>query len=160
MTTPPPVSEERLSGGPCEVPLHEQLESIPKDARLTWTDLDGVKATHFVPIGMLAHRAAATIAALRKEVDGLLQLQQDGWQLVCESSLARVTKERDELRRDALRYRWLRYGDNDEQVLRVYDSTQNKHRAFDSRHDGCFLPRMTQLDEAIDVAMPTSVPHE
>jgi len=49
----------------CEVPLEEQLLSIPKDARLVWTELDGLKATHFVPIGILAHKAATALLALR-----------------------------------------------------------------------------------------------
>lgn len=42
----------------CEVPLIEQLRDIPKDARLIWTESDGLQATHCVPIGNLAHEAA------------------------------------------------------------------------------------------------------
>ncbi len=47
-----------MSELPCAVPLTELLRRIPKDARLTWKDADGVKAWHSVPIGRYAHEAA------------------------------------------------------------------------------------------------------
>lgn len=53
------------------------------------------------------------------------------------------------LEADARRYQWLRYGDNDEVVLMVYDG---KVRRFDHRFDNAWLPRNEKLDAAIDVA--------
>jgi hypothetical protein len=70
------------------------------------------------------------------------------------SHLAAVTRERDEARADAGRYRWLRYGDNDELVLRVFgedDSTPS--RPFDPAKDYCYLPRDKRLDTAIDAQL-------
>lgn len=60
-----------------------------------------------------------------------------------------------EVERDAARYRWLRHGDHDEIVLRVYEpGTGGHHRPFDWRLDGVWLLRNEQLDAAIDSAMP------
>jgi hypothetical protein len=53
------------SGGPCAVPLDELLQRVPPDARYTYTEPDGVKATHFIPIGRYAHEAVALLADLR-----------------------------------------------------------------------------------------------
>lgn len=41
-----------------EVPLHELLRQVPKDARLKVTDSF---STHFYPVGLLCHRAAVII---------------------------------------------------------------------------------------------------
>lgn len=60
-----------VSGGPCAVPLVELLRTLPVDARHTWTDSDGVKATHWMPIGRYAHEAADCIDALKAERDEL-----------------------------------------------------------------------------------------
>ena len=47
---------------------------------------------------------------------------------------------------DAARYQWLRHGDNDETVLQKY-----KESVFDA--PTMYLPRLSQLDKAIDAAM-------
>lgn len=56
------------------------------------------------------------------------------------------------LRNDAARYRWLRHGDNDEEVLMTV-VPGGKARKFDHRYDGFYLPRAALLDEAIDAEM-------
>jgi hypothetical protein len=48
------------------------------------------------------------------------------------------------LAKDAARYQWLRYGDNDERVLRLY---LHKHTP------PMFLPRGQTLDDEIDTAI-------
>ena len=53
----------------CEVPLVEQLRSIPKDYRtcraIQWSD-DGRETGHqFIPVGFMMHRAADEIDRLR-----------------------------------------------------------------------------------------------
>lgn len=59
------------------------------------------------------------------------------------------------LRLDAARYRWLRHGDHDEEVLMVMDLSVPgaQPRKFDHRYDGFYLPRAALLDAAIDAAM-------
>ena len=47
----------------------------------------------------------------------------------------------DELYKDAKRYRWLRHGDNDDLVLKHYQSGEK------------YLPRNEALDKAIDAAI-------
>jgi hypothetical protein len=51
---------ERVAAGP----LVELLEAIPADARLVWTEPDGLKATHHVPVGRYAREAAALLRSL------------------------------------------------------------------------------------------------
>lgn len=53
---------------------------------------------------------------------------------------------------DARRYRWLRHGDNDERVLRIWVGP-GKHRDFDSGVDGFWLLREQHLDAAIDAQL-------
>ena len=48
----------------CEVPLVEQLERVPKDARLVIDDADGM-GTRFIPVGRMCHEAAT---ALRTQI--------------------------------------------------------------------------------------------
>jgi formylmethanofuran dehydrogenase subunit E len=43
-----------------EVPLVEQLESVPKDARLVIDDADGM-GTRFIPVGRMCHDAAKSL---------------------------------------------------------------------------------------------------
>ena len=57
--------------------------------------------------------------------------------------LARVTAERDALRKDAERYRLLRHGDNDEKVLCRGPVAM----------DYWYLLRVEKLDAAIDAAL-------
>lgn len=57
--------------GARETPVQDLLRAIPKDQRLSWTDADGVKATHFCPIGTLAHKAATQIDALQSRIAAL-----------------------------------------------------------------------------------------
>ena len=45
-----------------QVPLVEQLESVPRDARLCIDDADGM-GTHYFPIGNMCHEAAKAIRA-------------------------------------------------------------------------------------------------
>lgn len=58
----------------------------------------------------------------------------------------RLERENAELRRDAERYRWLRHGDNDEDmvVLRQHDGDSDAY---------AYLLRNDRLDQAIDAAM-------
>ena len=53
-----------------EVPLDEQLRSIPRDTRLGWDEGPGglYRSTRWVPVGLVAHRAADELAALRARV--------------------------------------------------------------------------------------------
>lgn len=56
----------------CEVPLVEQLRSVPEDYRtvraIQWAD-DGRETGHqFIPVGFLMHRAAAEIERLQHDV--------------------------------------------------------------------------------------------
>lgn len=55
----------------CAVPLIELLDRIPANAVLRWTDLDGLKASHSMPIGKYAHEAAAAIRAQQKTITEL-----------------------------------------------------------------------------------------
>ena len=78
---------------PCAVPVEEQLERIPADAVLQWVEPDGLKAWHHVPIGRLAHEAAAAIRELRMEVDSFAeQRRRDTY------ALLKLEAERDALR--------------------------------------------------------------
>ncbi len=47
---------------------------------------------------------------------------------------------------DAMRYRWLRHGDNDEKVLKTYTSPSEPGEPT------MFLPRNDELDRLIDAA--------
>lgn len=47
---------------------------------------------------------------------------------------------------DAMRYRWLRHGDNDEKVLKTYTSRPSEPGPT------MFLPRNDELDRLIDAA--------
>jgi len=62
---------------PCAVPVEEQLERIPADAVLQWVEPDGLKAWHHVPIGRLAHEAAAAIREQAQEIARLIKLRDD-----------------------------------------------------------------------------------
>ena len=44
------------------VPLHEQLASVPRDARLIIDDPDG-RGTRFIPVGRMCHEAAEALRA-------------------------------------------------------------------------------------------------
>jgi hypothetical protein len=59
------------------VPLTELLRQIPHAQRLEWTEPDGLKATHFVPVGRYAHEAAAEIVRLTKETNALRRVLGD-----------------------------------------------------------------------------------
>ena len=80
---------------PKEVPLEEQLRSIPRDTRLGWDEGPGglYRSTRWVPVGLVAHRAADELDALRAERDGLLQAVKDWnsrWADDCTALRARV----------------------------------------------------------------------
>lgn len=111
MTTPPPVSEERMR----ELVEHNNLLA---DDRKTSRGADSVLGEQYRHAAMAMTEliaARTTIAALRKEVATLhgdlniARLQRDA--KLC-SECPRVA-EVDELRRDALRYRWLRHAGAD-----------------------------------------------
>lgn len=55
---------------------------------------------------------------------------------------------------DAMRYRWLRHGDNDEKVLKTYTSRPSK-----PGEPTMFLPRNDELDRLIDAARAALAPH-
>lgn len=65
-----------------EVPLVELLQRVPVDARLIWEESDGLQATHFVPIGSLAHKAAQALTDLREALQRIAEgnLGQAPWQ--------------------------------------------------------------------------------
>jgi hypothetical protein len=54
---------------------------------------------------------------------------------------------------DAMRYRWLRHGDNDEKVLKTYTS-----RLSEPGEPTMFLPRNDELDRLIDAARAARAP--
>ena len=54
---------------------------------------------------------------------------------------------------DAMRYRWLRHGDNDEKVLKTYTS-----RPSEPGEPTMFLPRNDELDRLIDAARAARAP--
>mgnify|MGYP003344411561 CR=1 FL=1 len=49
-----------------EVPLVEQLERVPKDARLVIDDADGM-GTRFIPVGRMCHEAATALRQTQGE---------------------------------------------------------------------------------------------
>lgn len=60
-------------GGPCEVPLTEQLRSVPKDFRtsraIQWSE-DGRETGHqYIPVGFMMHRAADEIEKLQHDLE-------------------------------------------------------------------------------------------
>ena len=67
------------------------------------------------------------------------------------AELAAKTAEVERLRKDAERYRWLRHGDNDELVLVTYE----RHTEMTPP---CYLPRIEELDAAIDAAIAAQEP--
>ena len=58
-----------------QVPLVEQLESVPQDARLCIDDADGM-GTHYFPIGNMCHEAAKAIRAKLSEPEPEMSLSQ------------------------------------------------------------------------------------
>ena len=48
------------------VPLHEQLASVPRDARLIIDDADGM-GTRFIPVGRMCHEAAEALQLAQPE---------------------------------------------------------------------------------------------
>lgn len=65
------------------------------------------------------------------------------------AELRRLHAENEALRKDAERYRWLRHGDNDEEVLRFHDWATEV--CVDP--PPMYLPRLERLDRLIDEAM-------
>ena len=61
-----------------------------------------------------------------------------------------ITEIDDSIVLDAMRYRWLRHGDNDEKVLKTYTSRPSK-----PGEPSMFLPRNGELDRLIDTARAT-----
>ena len=58
-----------------QVPLVEQLESVPQDARLCIDDADGM-GTHYFPIGYICHEAAKALRAKLSEPETPYQIGQ------------------------------------------------------------------------------------
>jgi len=54
-----------MSNKPYAVPLHEQLASVPRDARLIIDDANGM-GTRFIPVGRYCHEAANVLRVLVK----------------------------------------------------------------------------------------------
>ena len=65
------------------------------------------------------------------------------------------TQAADSVLEDAMRYRWLRHGDNDEKVLKTYTS-----RPSEPGEPTMFLPRNGELDRLIDAARAAQETHE
>ena len=63
--------------------------------------------------------------------------------------LRRLEAECEQLRADAARYRWLRQGDNDEQVMRFHEWATEV--CVDP--PPMYLPRLERLDRYIDAAI-------
>ena len=56
------TNDEKLMQQAYAVPLVEQLEAVPKNARLWIDDEDGI-GTHHFPIGRMCHEAAEALRA-------------------------------------------------------------------------------------------------
>jgi len=69
--------------------------------------------------------------------------------LAADDERRELRAERDALRADAERYRWLRQGDNDEQVMRFHEWATEV--CVDPTP--MYLPRLERLDKLIDAAM-------
>jgi hypothetical protein len=82
----------------------------------------------------------ASLASSRGPKDSAL-LWQDGLE-----HLKRLTAENEALRADAERYRWLRHGDNDDEIIICLGGTS------------AYLPRNSALNSAIDKAMAKEQP--
>ena len=54
------MTDRELMQQTCAVPLHEQLASVPENARLVIDDPDGM-GTRFIPVGRLCREAAAAL---------------------------------------------------------------------------------------------------
>jgi hypothetical protein len=63
-TTTETVNEEHRCAA---VPLVELLARVPETARHIYTEPDGLKATHFIPVGRYCREAAARIAELERD---------------------------------------------------------------------------------------------
>jgi hypothetical protein len=55
-----------------------------------------------------------------------------------------------EMVKNDARYRWLRHGDNDQLVMRIYDEEGKATRNLDLKTDECWMLGRDQLDAAID----------
>ena len=113
---------------PCEVPLIEQLRSIPKEYRtvraIQWSD-DGRETGHqFIPVGIMMHRAA----------DEIERLSGPKSEPVCDELCVMHIQ-------DAERYRWLRDSPSDGPGLVKADLIYLQHK------------HGRELDDAIDAAM-------
>jgi hypothetical protein len=120
------------------VPLVELLEAIPADARLVWTEPDGLKATHYVPVGKYAHEAAELLRALANDLSRARDAIAN-----CVVDRERLADERGSLAKDAERYRYIRAHSICGPGTHNYDPTQWKVGD----------PRPETMDAHIDAAI-------
>jgi hypothetical protein len=93
------------------------------------------------------------LAEMRAEVERLetrAELEEQAHVCAAEERdhLQAVVKD---LRADAMRYRWLRHGDNDERILCSNPFAEDDEPSM-------FLPRNAELDDAIDAAQSGTLP--
>jgi hypothetical protein len=79
-----------------QVPLVEQLESVPADARLVIDDADGM-GTRYIPVGRMCHDAAKTIRAAIEQAE---KMEPVAWQWL------NTAHYRKKLPKDAERGAW------------------------------------------------------
>ena len=60
-----------------EVPLHELLAGVPRNARLVIDDPDGM-GTQFIPVGRYCHEAAEVIRARLAQPEPVIQARKEG----------------------------------------------------------------------------------
>ena len=76
-----------------EVPLVEQLESVPNNARLVIDDADGM-GTRFIPVGRMCHEAATALRrALEQQPAAWIGLDASDWNDIAYSSEFRAGAE-------------------------------------------------------------------
>ena len=78
---------------PCEVPLIEQLRSVPKNymmcAPIQWDEAGNETGHRFIPVGLMMHRAAEELAELESPQEGHCN-SCDTWRL-CELHMKCLT---------------------------------------------------------------------
>jgi hypothetical protein len=91
-TTTETVNEEHRCAA---VPLVELLARVPETARHIYTEPDGLKATHFIPVGRYCREAAARIAELERDAARYRVLRRSVLQAPMSAGFANMTTESD-----------------------------------------------------------------
>jgi hypothetical protein len=109
-----------------------------------WENTSAASASHDLDT-KFADEHAAALRELQR-----LRSTPDAGRCERDARIADLERRLKEAERDAERYRWLRHGDNDENVLLVYD--KGRVRKFGASYDNFWLLRDESLDTAIDAA--------